>query len=236
MAVRSNIRYIAHWVLRELAFGTYVPLSVAAAATRMRVFDVNIFDPAGGQVLVEDIDELLTYTNIEDDTLSGIPSSGTGSITATINPVTSASRDLIYRPEFLTYYELERALDRYRVQAIERAYPDAEFKVYSCGRGWWDTDAETRDDDDDSFTELAPNTENFEEGVVEFTTARTEEVLWIAGYAFNPFSTIADLILNLAHDGRWAKFQSHGSSSLVKKDANEIAEYYRKKAAMLNYL
>jgi hypothetical protein len=239
MAVRSAIQYIAHYILRECKLATYVPTSVAAAATSLRVLDVSIFDPAGGQVIVEDIDGLIIYTNIQDDSLAGIPASGTGSISATINPYTSASRDLLYRADMISAYELERFIDRYKVWVDGvKCLPDVEKKRYSARRpGWFDTGVSLRDDDDDSYNSVTADTISYEEGVFEFTTARTDNKLFCSGWTYNPFLTIADMIEEaFSTDARWATWSQLGGMAEGKKDASDRANIYRKRGAVLNFI
>lgn len=237
MAVRAAIRYIAHHILREIGVGTFVPANTSVGATELRVFDMSIFDPGGGQCVVEASDNLFTYTHIEDDVLKGIPSSGDGSITNTIVGVTNTtSRSLIYRAEFVVAHELEQAIDRYRERIVQEAFPDADYKIYTCARGWFDTGLAIRDDSDDTYTTLTPASYDYERGTVEFSTAQTEEVLYFAGWCYNPFATIADLLEVYARDGRLSSYHAHGSSVESKRDIFDIAAIYRRKAAHLNLI
>ncbi len=238
MAVRAAVQYIGQYVLRELGLATYVPASVAAAATSMRVMDISIFDPAGGQCFVEDSDALITYTSIQDDSLSGIPSSGTGSIAATINEYTNASRDLIVRADLISAYELERFIDRHRVwiEPPLEAFPDVEKKRYSCARGWFDTGVSLRDSNGSTYNSVTADTINYENGTFEFTSARTNSLLYVAGWGYNPYLTIADIIETIAHDRRWSKYSQIGQMSEVQTAAGELANVYRARGSVLSFI
>jgi hypothetical protein len=237
MAVRSAIQYMAHYILRELGIATYVPASISAAATSMRVMDASLFDPSGGQCFVEDNDNLITYTGIDGDQLTGIPSANTGSISATINPYTSASRDLVVIANLISAYELERHIDRYRVWLnAAPVKPEVTKKKFIFARGWFDTDVELRNDDDDGYTVITADAISYENGEWEFNTARTETELYVAGWAYNPFATIADIIETFAADSRWARYIQIGQSAESKHDAHNLAGVWRSRAAVLNFL
>lgn len=230
MAVRVAIQYMTHHVFRELGLGCYVPASVAAAATSMRVQDSSLFDPAGGQIFVEDNDNIITYTGIDGDSLTGIPASGTGSISATINPYTSSSRDLVYRGELMTAYEWERLFDRYRrwIEA-EKLERDGTRKLHFSVWRWYDTGVVFRngpDPDDDTL--VVPDTLNYEQGEFEFTTARAEsEQLYLFGWSYNPFSVIGDFIESFANDSRWYSYSQVGQTAHSAKSAHDVAEQWR---------
>jgi hypothetical protein len=243
MAVRSAIQYIAQNIIRELGLGCYVPASVSSGATSMRVMDVRIFDPAGGQLFVEDIDNLITYTGINADTLTGIPSSSTGSISATINPYTSASRDLVYRGDLISAYELEILIDRYRrwVDGVE-VFADVERKRYTQKNidrvkrpvfGWFDTDVSLRDDNDDSFNAVVATTVNYENGTFEFGSQQTYEVLYVSGWTYNPYFSIADFIETFANDSRWLSSFSAGQLGERQEPADKIAARWRQRGISL---
>lgn len=237
MAVRSNIQYLAHMVLRELGLGTFLPSAVSAGATSMRVLDASLFDPGGGQIIVEANDNLITYDHIENDVLSGIPASGDGSITANLVAVsTGATRSLVYVPHFVSYIDLEKALDRYRARLVQSCFPDPAYLVYSAARGFFDTDLAIHDDPSDNYNVLTASSFDYENGRAVFSSARTETELWLFGEAFNPWRTIIDLILNLAQDGRWSRYQSHGASVVSKPDAYELAKSYVGRAAALELI
>lgn len=236
MAVRAAIQYMAHYVIRELGLGCYVPASVAVAATSMRVLSSSLFDPAGGQIFVEDNDNLITYTGIDGDSLTGIPSSSTGSISATINEETHASRDLIWRKDLISSYELERMFDRYRVWVeAEKINRDGTRKLHFSMWRWFDTGVVFRDGPDpDDDTLVVPNTLNYEQGEFEFTTARDEsEQLYLFGWRYNPYAVIADFIESFAQDERWFNYSQIGQSAHSQNNAYEIAEQWRAKGRYL---
>ena len=236
MAVRSAIQYIVHHVIRELGLGCYVPASVAAGATSMRVLDSKLFDPVGGQIFVEDNDNLITYTGIDGDQLTGIPSSFTGSISATINPYTSASRDLVWRSELINSYELERVIDRYRhwIEAELLVRDGTRKKYFSLWR-WFDTGVVFRDGPDpDDDTLVVPDTLNYEQGEFEFSVARDEsESLYAFGFVYNPFFVIADFIESFANDERWYNYSQVGQAARSAKSAHDIAEQWRARGSFL---
>jgi hypothetical protein len=231
MAVRAPIQYMMHRVIRELGLGCYVPASVAAGATSMRVMDATLFDPAGGQIFVEDNDNLITYTGInEDSTLTGIPASGTGSITATINSYTSASRDLIYRAELMTSYEWEIMFDRYRrfIDAEKLSRDSTRKKHFSLWR-WYDTGVILRDGPDpDDDVVVTPDTIDYENGRFEFNAARADtEQLYAFGETYNVFFVIGDFIESFANDARWYSYSQIGQAAFSSKNAHDIAEIWR---------
>lgn len=229
MALRAAIQYMGHRVIRELGLGCHVPASVSAGATSMRVMDASLFDPAGGTVFVEDIDNLVTYTGINGDQLTGIPASSTGSITATINPYTSASRDLIWRCELITATELEAMFDRYRRYCAGEAIArEVTRKIHSSVRGWYDTGVELRDDDGDSYSVVAPDTSDYENGVFSFNSARSiSEQLYVFGWGYNPYAVIGDFIEAFANDQRWYTYSQAGQTAHSKKDALAVANEWR---------
>lgn len=237
MAVRSNIQYLAHMVLRELGLGTFLPFAVGAGSTSMRVLDASLFDPGGGQLMVEANDNLVTYDYIENDVLKGIPASGDGSITSNlISVATGSTRSLVYVPHFVSYIDLEKALDRYRVRMVQSCFPDPAYLVYSSARGFWSTDLAIHDDPGDNYNVLTASSFDYENGRATFSAARTETELWLFGEGFNPWHTIIDLILNLAQDGRWNRYQSHGSSAVAKQDAGDLAKTYAGRASSLELI
>jgi hypothetical protein len=232
MAVRSAIQYLMHFCIRELGLGCYVPVNVSAGATSMRVMDVCIFDPAGGQFFVEDIDNLITYTGINADTLTGIPSSGTGSISATINSYTSASRDLIYRAELMSSYEWELLIDRYRHYLDgELLQRDETRKIFHSTYRWFDTGVLFRDDPDPDIGSLVvPDTLKYENGRFEFNSARSEsENLYVFGNVYNPFFSIADFIESFARDERWQTYSQVGQLAKSYPIAKTLADVWRAK-------
>lgn len=235
MATRAAIQYIAHYVIRKLGLGCYVPASTAVGATSLRVLDSGLFDPVGGTIFVEDNDNLITYTGINGDLLTGIPSSGTGSISATINPYTHATPDLVWRCELINATELEEMLDRFRRycagEAIER---DVTRQVHQSVRGWYDSDVDLRDDNDDTFNTVAPDSTDLENGVFTFNTARDEaEQLYLYGWGYNPFAVIGDFIEAFAKDQRWYNYSQIGQVANAKKDAIVFANEWRMRGKWL---
>jgi len=230
MAIRTAIQYMLHHVIRELGLGCYVPASVAAGATSMRVLDSSLFDSVGGQIFVEDNDNLITYTGINGDQLTGIPASSTGSISATINPYTSSSRDLVYRAELMSAYEWERLFDRYRrwVEA-EQLTRDGTRKLYFSIWQWFDTGVVFRDDPDPDVGSLVvPDVLNYEQGEFEFSSARDEsEMLYLFGWKYNPYFVIADFIESFANDERWYSYSQVGQTARSAKSAHDVAEQWR---------
>lgn len=230
MAIRTAIQYMLHHVIRELGLGCYVPASVAAGATSMRVLDSSLFDSVGGQIFVEDNDNLITYTGINGDQLTGIPASSTGSISATINPYTSSSRDLIYRAELMSAYEWELLFDRYRrwVEAEQLSRDGTRKKYFSLWR-WFDTGVVFRDGPDpDDDTLVVPDTLNYEQGEFEFNSARDEsETLYLFGWRYNPYAVIADFIESFANDERWYSYSQVGQTARSAKSAHDVAEQWR---------
>lgn len=234
MAVRAAVQYIMHFCIRELGLGCYVPASVAAGATSMRVLDIALFDPGGGQIFVEDNDNLIIYTGIDGDQLTGIPSSGTGSISETINPYTSASLDLVYRAELMSAYEWERLIDRYRVYLDgEELARDKTRKIFTStsGHRWFDTGVVFRDDSDPDVGSLVvPDILSYENGRFEFNSARSEsETLYVFGNFYNPYFSIGDFIESFAHDDRWQNYSQVGQTAKSYQNAKALADVFRLK-------
>lgn len=235
MSLRAAIQYLGHYCIRELGLGCYVPATVSAGATSMRVADASLFNRLGGTIFVEDNDNLITYTGIDRDTLTGIPASSTGSISATINPWTSASRDLIWRCELMNSYELETMLDRFRRRIEgEAVLRDATFKLHRSIRGWFDTGVELRDDNDSSYNVVAANTINYETGTFDFNTARSEsEQLYLFGYGYNPYAVIAEFIESFADDDRWHLYSQIGQTARSKQSPRDLANEWRARGTFL---
>lgn len=235
MAVRSALRYMSQMVIRELGLGCYVPASVAAGATSIRVLDSSLFDPAGGQLMIEDNDNLITYTAIDGDTLTGVPSSSTGSISATINPVDNSSRDLIYRPGLMSAYEFEALFDRFRRwvegEALRR---DVERKKHFSLWRWYDTGVVLRTTNTDTYDSVVADTIDYENGTFQFNTARSlSEQLYLYGWTYNVYFVIADFIERFANDERWLAYSAIGQQIALKRNAREIAEGWRARGKFL---
>lgn len=235
MAVRAAVQYIAHYVIRELGLGCYVPASVAAAATSMRVLDSRLFDRLGGTIFVEDIDNLITYTGIDRDTLTGIPASSTGSISATINPYTNASRDLVWRCDLLNSYELELMIDRFRRRIEgEKMIRDVTRKLHRSIRGWYDTGVELRDANDDSYSAVVADTINYETGTFDFSSARdVSEQLYLFGYGYNPYAVIGEFLESFAQDDRWNTYSQIGQTARSKESLRDMANQWRARGTFL---
>lgn len=235
MAVRSALRYMSQMVIRELGLGCYVPVSVTAGATSLRVLDSSLFDPAGGQIMVEDNDNLITYTGIDGDTLTGIPSSSIGSISATINPVDNSSRDLVYRPGLMSAYEWELLFDRFR-RWIEGEAPrrDVERKKHFSLWRWFDTGVELRTTNTDSYSTVSADTVDYENGTFQFNSARSlSEQLYLYGWTYNVYFVIAEFIESFASDDRWLAYLGAGQQISLKRNAREIAEGWRARGKFL---
>jgi hypothetical protein len=233
MALRDDIRYIGQMIIRECGLGTFVPAQVAIGATSIRVINAEIFEPAGGQLIVEETDNLVTYTAVQDDVLTGIPASGIGSITAIVYPYTADAPSLLYLPELLTTDELEIFIDRYRRWAVLRVYPDATKKLWKSERGWLGEDWDMRDDDDASYGVVTPDDDDNETGEFSFSAARSERVLYVGAWLYNPWYSIADVLESLIRGERWNKYSSVGQLVKISKDAYEMAEIYRVRGDVL---
>jgi len=235
MALDSTILYIAEYVVRELGIGCYLPVSAAANDTELRVQDASMFDPSGGQVYVLDNDDVITYTGISGDQLTGLPSSGSFAIGATLNEYTDASADVVYRGELVSTVELEAMLKRYRrwVDA-EALFRDVDRKKHWFVRGWFDTSVQLRDDNDDSYTVVTADTISYERGTFEFNSARdVGEQLYVSGWGYNPFFTIGDFIEQFAQDERWTVYSQIGQTARTRRDARELADAWRTKGTWL---
>lgn len=235
MAVRAAIDYIGTMILRELGIATYVPADVAAASASMRVLDVSMFDPNGGQLMVYDNDNLITYTGLSGDSLTGIPTSSTGSISATIKGVADSARDLLYRVDMLSAYELERMLDlRRRWIEGETLKRDATRKQFLASAGWFDTGVQLRDSNTDTYDVVIPDTVSYERGEFSFNTARdSSETLYVFGYRYNYFAVLGDIIETIAADDRWNSYSQVGQMAKAHVNAHELANFYRAKGRYL---
>jgi hypothetical protein len=230
MSISTDQMYIGHYVLRQIGVGTYTHVDVSSGETELRVMNPDLFEPAGGSFLIENTDNLVTYTAIQQDRLTGIPASGTGSIAATISSFNQSTPSLIYVPNLITGDEVEEHLERYRKRLFVRCDADVDKKVYRARRGWFDTSAELRDNNDSGGSALSPDTSDYHEGSFTFSTARSETHLYLFGYAYDPFLAIADILESLIHDERWARYFAVGQIVKAGRDANEIAEVFRSRS------
>jgi hypothetical protein len=232
MAVRAAISYIGEFVRLHSGGATYLPESVAAGAIKMRVLNPTIFDPAGGTLFVGDA--YITYSSINIDQLCGIPSFGDGAIVATLNESTHATPSLAYI-QGLSESELEDLIDRFRfwVDAMELK-EDVAKKVYWGGGQWFDTGVEIRDDNDASYNAVTPDTLDYENGVFQFDTARTESTLYVAGWKYNPFYVLAEIYERAAADDGRFTYMQLGQMQLTKKDMKARAEVYRQRGHRLS--
>lgn len=247
MAIRTQVAYIGRFIRRKLGLGSYLPADVTAASnpTSLRVINPELFDPAGGTLYYVNqsgADKFFTYTGINLDELTGIPASGTGEIDSDLYDFAESTNTptLIYKAE-VDDEELERAIDTYKRFVIEELFFESseEGKRWKTILGWFDTDAAVRNDDDESFSTITlggSDTISYERGEVIFNTARTEEQLWLAGFAFNPFSSIADLILQHGNDTRFLNYFQSGQTSQSKKTAQELALFWRAQGAAIGFL
>lgn len=229
MALDSTLKYIGHFVFRQLGIGTFAGISTAANSTQLRVLNPEMFGPAGGQVIDEENDNLITYTAIQDDILTGVPSTGTGSIANTIKPFDNAAPSLLYVPELATSAEIEAALKRFRRRLIVECLPDPDKKIYRAKYGWLGTGLELRDDKDAGFNTVSPNSTDEEAGEFTFSSAQAYEVLYCAGYVYDPYVSIAAVYESLILNERWSRYVAAGQ--LVKSgiDSNQISNIYRER-------
>ncbi|TVL98678.1 MAG: hypothetical protein CV087_20835 [Candidatus Brocadia sp. WS118] len=232
MAIRTAINYIANFIRLHSGGATYLPASVEAGSTKMRVLNPNIFDPAGGSCFSGD--SLITYTHINIDQLCGIPSFGNGAIAAALNEYTHAIPSLIYI-QGLSEIELEELIDRFRsyVDSV-KLKQDVAKKVYWGAGQWFDTDVELRDDNDNSYTTVTPDTIDYENGTFQFTTPRTESTLYVAGWKYNPFYVLAEIYERAAADDSRFSYMQLGQLQLSKKDMKARAEVYRQRGHRLS--
>jgi len=232
MALRAAIKYIGEFVRLHSGGATYLPASVAAGSTVLRVLNANIFDPAGGTCYSGD--SYITYTGINIDCLTGIPSFGNGAIAAALNPATHATPSLVY-VQGLSEMELEDLIDRFRfyVDAVELKN-DVAKKVYWGGGQWFDTGVEIRDNNGSTYNAVTPDTLDYENGVFQFNTARTENSLYVAGWKYNPFYVLAEIYERAAADDSRFTYMQLGQLQLSKKDMKARAEVYRQRGHRLS--
>lgn len=233
MSLTAEKRAIGYYVMRILGVATYIPYSVASGASSMRVLNPEMFEPAGGSVIIESTDEVVTYESIQDDSLSGIPASGNGAITSTVNEYSHASASLLFTPNLVTNTEVEDALDRTRISRTLDCMPDTDKKIYKAPIGWMSTGVELRADKYKGTTALTPDTSNYIHGEFIFNSARSEDKLHAVGYFYDPFLAIAELLETLILDERWARYIATGQLVRAGKDANEISKIYMEKGKRL---
>lgn len=228
MAVRSDIKYIGEFVRRKLGLGSYLRVDVTASSTPTSVFVLQpeLFDPDGGTLhwVSNTTDKFFTYSGVDGDELVGIPATGSGRVDADMAGFSSSLPTLVYRG-VVDDEELERSIDRFRfyVDAYELD-EDLEKKKYWFGRGWLGTDVSIRDSDDLSFNLVTPNTANYERGEFEFTVARTEDSLFLAGYIYNPWYVCADLIQVLPIDYQMVNYFVRQESVWLPRSVGEIRD------------
>lgn len=232
MALRSAIKYIGEFVRLHSGGATYIPASVAAGATKIRVLNPNIFDPAGGSCFTGD--SLITYTHINIDQLCGIPSFGDGAIAADLNEYTHAAPSLIYI-QGLSEIELEELIDRFRfyVDAVQLKH-DVARKIYWGAGQWFDTAVEIRSDNDNTYTAVTPDVIDYENGTFQFNTPRTESALYVAGWKYNPFYVLAEIYERAAADDSRFSYMQLGQLQLGKKDMKARADVYRQRGHRLS--
>ncbi len=214
MALRSAIKYIGEFIRLHSGAATYLPASVEAGSTKMRVLNPNIFDPAGGSCFTGD--SLITYTHINIDVLCGIPSFGSGAIAADLNEYTHAAPSLIYI-QGLSEIELEELIDRFRfyVDAVQLKH-DVARKIYWGAGQWFDTAVEIRSDNDNTYTAVTPDVIDYENGTFQFNTPRTESALYVAGWKYNPFYVLAEIYERAAADDSRFSYMQLGQLQLGK--------------------
>lgn len=235
MSIRSQVQYIGEFIRSELGHGCFLPSDVTANSnpTTIRVLKPEIFDPGGGTVywINGSTDDFFTYTAISGDTLTGVPANGTGSIDANMYDYADANNT----PTFIYIMgvddeELERNIDRQRSWTVSEMRPDAEKKRWKAKVGWWDSDVEIRDDDDSSYNSISlggSDSISYERGEVIFDTARTESVLYLAGWVYNPFYTMASIYLIHGADDKNFTYLQAGQIAGVKPTADKLVEKWR---------
>jgi len=234
MAVALEIQYIAYFMLRELGLGTYVPLAVSAGSSSIRVLNAEMFEPAGGQLVVEATDNVITYTGVQADTLVGVPETGTGSLADDLVEYTEEGASILYIPTLVTTDELETVIDRYRTHQYVDVHPiDGEKKHWRCRREWLGEDVELRDSMGATYNVITPDDDDSETGEFDFDSARSESLLYAYGPFYNPWFSIADVIESLILSNRWSTYLSVGQIARVRKDPYEIAKIYRRRGSLL---
>lgn len=188
------------------------------------------------------VDKYFTYTGMNFDQLTGIPASGDGEIDSDVYGFAEATNTptLVYRGD-IDDEELEVAIDTTKRFVVEELFSESseELKRWKTVLGWFDTDAQIRDSDDDSYTVITlggSDTISYERGEVIFNTARTENQLWLAGFAFNPYDAIARLIMQYAGDARFMSYLQVGQVARSQKSAVELAQAWRAVGVAINLL
>lgn len=223
--IRSQVLYIAKYVVRELALGSYLAADVSANAATIRVMSPEIFDPSGGSVYELDSDTRIAYTGMSGDQLTGC--TGTPAMGGFAN--TTAS-DVVMIPGIIDAEELEQAIDHHRTWIVAEMFEDAESKRWKANLGWFDTDVVVRDDDDDSYNTITlggSDTIDYRRAEVTFNTARTESALFLAGWRYNPYYTIAELISKHGNQFGEATYAQVGQQAQAKRTDFDIAAYWR---------
>lgn len=223
-AIRSQVLYIAKYVVTQLGLGSYLPADVSANATSFRVMVPGIFDPAGGTCWELDTDTLITYTGINGDQLTGA-----GTVPA-MKGFTNTSSDVVMISGVLEAETLEFLIDKHRTWVVAEMFEDVEAKRWQANLGWFDTDVVIRDDDDSGYSTISlggSDTISYERGEVVFATARTESQLFLAGWRYNPYYTLADILTMFGYDDRFLKYHQVGQTALNKPTAIELAAYWR---------
>lgn len=244
MSIRSDVAYIGRFVRRKLGLGSYLPEAVTAASnpTTLRVFNPELFDSVGGTLFYVDgsTDRFFTYSGINGDLLTGIPTSGSGEIAADMNAFNHATLPtLVYRGD-VDDEELEGVIDAHRNFVVEELFDDAsgEGKRWKTLLGWYDAAVQIRTDLDDTYSVITlagGDTISYERGEVIFSTARTESQLWFAGFGYNPFVAIAEIIGSHQNDSRFVSYLQVGQTAQSKLTAVRLAEYWRARGVALSY-
>jgi len=231
MAVRAAIKYIAEYVRLHSGGATYLPAAAAKGATRLRVLNSSIFDPAGGTCFAGD--NYITYTGIHIDCLTGIPSFGEGAIAAGLNAYSQASPTLVYI-QGLSEIELENMIDSFRcfVDAA-RLKSEATKRVFWGAGQWFDTGVEIRDGRGSTYNTATPDVVDCENGVFEFNTGRSEAGLYAAGWKYNPYYVLAEIYERAAADDSRFSYMQLGQLQLSKRDMKNRAEVYRQRGHRL---
>lgn len=224
-AIRSQVLYIAKYIVRQLAIGSYLAADVAANATTFRVMSPGIFDPSGGTLIKLDDDTVVTYTGMSSDQLTG--ASGVPAMAGFAN---TTEQDVVMITGLVDPEELEVSIDAHRTWHVEEMFEDVDDKKWNANLGWYDTDVVVRDDDDDSYNTVSiggSDTIDYRRGEVTFNSARSESVLYLAGWRYNPFYTIADLISQHGNQFGEASWIQVGQQAQGKMNDFDIAAYWR---------
>lgn len=234
MAFPTASKYIAEYLLVKLRIATRLTADAAVGASSAGVFDPSIFDPSGGMVHTLD-EDTFTYAAIQDNSLTGIPTSGNDSIETELKGFDDADADVVITGSVIAD-DVEQALNRSRV-FIDAQPVDADIdkKKFHFWRGWLASDITLRDSASQTFNAVSADTVDFERGVFEFNSAQSASTYYVHGYGYNPFYAMADLLERFVNDDRFANYVQSGQSARSKESVTEIAKSFRSQGALLNF-